>query len=332
MLSTLGDDFAHIIFMVREKQPRARRPNKALRHVRQITGLAQKGFAKQLCTSSARVQKIEEGTLKMPHDLAVAIMALSGVSPESLVEGSVARTIGGRLFTRSTYQTWRSMHPEPGVVEAAANRVADLARALVLASYGERDPELAHLAKPARYREVLVLLSDTLEELGARFHLIEAANQALAERTVVSEPREVTFAELKELLKIRPDKPSVPARWDKEKAENVSDHQLVKITEERHPLWQRPAGAANIGGIVGMADLVLVDRLRIKAYLPYSPREITPLVVDKIKLLLIGADSKLARIEGAHRAPKGGPTDSPKRKRNALRQARRSTAKKKARK
>ncbi len=140
MFWTLGDNSAHTICMVRGKQTRARRPNKALRHVREITRLGQKAFAEQVRTSSARVQKIEDGTLSMSHELAVAIMALTGASPESLVEGSVAKTIAGRPFTRSTYQTWRSMYPKPGVVEAAADRVADLARALVLAAYGEREP------------------------------------------------------------------------------------------------------------------------------------------------------------------------------------------------
>jgi len=330
MLWTFRDNSAHTVCMVRGKQTRARRPNKALRHVREITRLGQKGFAEQVRTSSARVQRIEDGTLRMSHELAVVIMALTGASPESLVEGSVAKTIAGRSFTRSTYQTWRSMSPEPGVVEAAADRVADLARALVLASYGER--ELAHLAKPARFREVLVLLSETLEELGARYHLIEAANRVLAERAVASDPREVTFAQLKELLAIRPNQASVPATWDKERAARVSDHQLVKITEKRHPLWQRPAGAANIAGAVGMADLVLLDRLRIEARLPYSPREITPLVVNKVKLALIGAESKVAPIEAAHRAADAGPTDAPKRKRSTPRQARRSTTKKRSQK
>jgi hypothetical protein len=330
MFWTLGDNSAHIVCMVRGKQTRTRRPNKALRHVRTITGLSMRAFAEQVRTSPASVQKIEDGTLKMSHELAVAVMALTGASPESLVEGSVAKTIAGRPFTRSTYQTWRTLHPEAGVVEAAADRVADLARALVLASYGER--ELAHLAKPARFREVLVLLSEALDDLGTRYHLIEAANRVLAERAVASEPREVTFAQLKELLAIRPDRASVPAKWDKERAAKVSDHQLVKLTEKRHPLWQRPAGAANIGGVVGMADLVLLDRVRIEARLPYSPREITPLVVNKLKLALIGAESEVARIEAASRAAEAGTMDSPKRKRSAPRQARRSTTKKKARK
>jgi hypothetical protein len=332
MFWTLRDNSAHIICMVRGKQTRTRRPNKALRHVRTITGLSMRRFAEQVRTSAASVQKIEDGTLKMAHELAVAIMALTGASPESLVEGSVAKTIAGRPFTRSTYQTWRTLRPEAGVVEAAADRVADLVRALVLSSYGERDPELAHLAKPARFREVLVLLSETLDELGTRYHLIEAANRALAERAVASDPREVTFAQLKELLAIQPARASVPAKWDKERAAKVSDHQLVKITEKRHPLWQRPAGAANIGGIVGMADLVLLDQLRIEARLPYSPREITPLVVNKVKFALIGAESKVARIEAAHRAAEAGSTDSPKGKRDTRRHARRSTTKKKGRK
>ncbi len=191
---------------------------------------------------------------------------------------------------------------------------------------------MAHVAKPARYREVLVLLSETLEELGTRYHLIEGANRVLAERAVASDPREVTFAQLKELLKIRPDKPSVPSRWNKEKAESVSDHQLVTITEKRHPLWQRPAGDANIDGRRGMADLILCDRVCIEARLPYSPREITPLAVNHIHAVLISGEVEAARIEASHRAAEAGPMDSPKRKRSAPRQARRSTTKKKARK
>jgi len=332
MFSTFGDKSAHIICMVREKQTRPRRPNKALRDVRTITGLSMKRFAEQVRTSAASVQKIEDGTLKMPHQLAVAIMALTGASPEALVEGSVAKTIAGRPYTRSTYQSWRSMHPKPAVVEAAADRVADLARALVLASYGERDPELAHLAKPARYREVLVLLSETLQELATRHHLIDAANRVFAERAVTSEPREVTFEELKRLLSIRPDKNEAPARWDKEKAAKVSDHHLVKITEKRHPLWQRPAGAASIGGVVGMAELVLLDHLRIEARLPYSPREITPLLVNTAQVEVIGPNPDLVRPAPADGAAEARATDAPKRKRSAPRQARRSTTKKRARK
>ena len=332
MFSTVRDNSAHIIFMVRGKQTRTRRPNKALRHVRTITGLSMKGFASQVRTSPASVQKIEDGTLRMSHELAVAIMALTGASLESLVEGSTARTIAGRPFTRATFQVWRSMHPAPGVVEAAADRVADLARALVLAAYGDRDKELAHVAKPARFREVLVLLSETLEELGARYHLIEAANRELAERAVAGEQREVTFAQLKELLSIRPEKDSVPLHWNKERAAKVADHQLVKITEKRHPLWHRPTGAANILGNLGMADLVLVDRLRIETCLPYSPRERTALTVDNIKASVIGAESDVARIEAAHRASEAPAQEMPKRKRDNRRHARHSTTKKKARK
>jgi DNA-binding XRE family transcriptional regulator len=333
MFWTLGDNSAHIICMVRGKQTRTRRPNKALRHVRGITGLGQKEFAKLVRTSPASVQKIEDGTLKkMPYELAVSIMALTGASPESLAEGSTAKTIAGRPFTLATYKAWRSMHPAPGVVEAAADRVADLARALVLAAYGDRDKELAHVAKPARFREVLVLLSETLEELGTRYHLIEAANRELAERAVAGEQREVTFAQLKELLSIRPEKDSVPFHWNKERAAKVADHQLVKITEKRHPLWQRPAGAVDILGSIGMADLVLLDRLRIETRLPYSPRETTVLVVNKVKANFIGGESEAARIEAAHQASQAPAQEMPKRKRDTRRQARRSTTKKEARK
>ena len=332
MFSTVRDNSAHIICMVRGKQTRTCRPNKALRHVRNITGLGQRKFAEQVRTSPASVQKIEDGTLSMSHELAVSIMALTGASPESLIEGSTAKTIAGRLFTLATYKAWRSMHPALGVVEAAADRVADLARALVLAAYGDRDEELAHVAKPARFREALVLLSETLEELGARYHLIEAANRELAERAVAGEQREVTFAQLKELLGIRPERDSVPKNWDKERAAKVLDHQLVRITEKRHPLWHRPAGAANILGNVGMADLVLLDRLRIETCLPYSPRERTVLVVNKVKANFIGGESDAGRIEAARLASEAPPQEMPKGKRDTRRHARRSTTKKKARK
>jgi hypothetical protein len=267
-------------------------------------------------TSFSLLHKIVDGSIrKLQPELALQLMAFTGADSKSLEEGKRALDLGGRPYTRQSFDSWRSAQPADDVVEATADRAAELVRAIVLGAYGAGS---AH-----RFNMIALLLSRALEGLVGRFKLVGHVNAALKDRARMGPWQETTLGRLKAALGIEHAGEPI---WDEKTARSHSDETKVEARAGYRALWSPLAGRGRTTAGEGFfAHLVALNEEVVEVRFPWAPK--TPATFEGTRLITAGTADM-----GSALFAKPRPVQTPKRKRSAPRQARRSTTKKKARK
>lgn len=284
-------------------------------------------------TSFSLLHKVVDGSIKkLQPELALQLMAFTGADSKSLEEGKRALDLGGRPYTRQSFDSWRNTQPAEDVVEATADRAGELARAIVLGAYRAGS---AH-----RFNVIALLLSRAFEGLVGRFEhcqrverpfrlgakvgdLVGHVNAALKDRVRMGPWQETTLGQLKAALGI--EHAGAPV-WDEKTARSHPDGTKVEARAGYHALWSPLAGRGRTTAREGFfVHLVALNEEVVEVRFPWAPK--TTATFTGTRLITAGtADMSSALFA------KPKPVQKPKRKRSSPRQARRSTTKKKGRK
>ncbi len=267
-------------------------------------------------TSFSLLHKVVDGSIKkLQPELALQLMAFTGADSKSLEEGKRALDLGGRPYTRQSFDSWRNTQPAEDVVEATADRAGELARAIVLGAYGAGS---AH-----RFNMIALLLSRAFEGLVGRFELVGHVNAALKDRVRMGPWQETTLGQLKAALGI--EHAGAPV-WDEKTARSHPDETKVEARAGYRALWSPLAGRGMATAAEGFfVHLVALNEEVVEVRFPWAPK--TTATFTGTRLITAGtADMSSALFA------KPKPVQTPKGKRSAPRQGRRSTTKKKSRK
>jgi hypothetical protein len=266
--------------------------------------------------SFSLLHKVVDGSVKkLQPELALQLMAFTGADSKSLEEGKRALDLGGRPYTRRSFDSWRNTELAEDVVAATADRAGELARAIVLGAYGAG---LAH-----RFNIIALLLSRAFERLVGRFELVGHVNTALKDRVRMDPWKETTLGQLKAALGI--EHAGAPV-WDEKTARSHPDETKVVARAGYRALWSPLAGRGRTTAGEGFfAHLVALNEEFVEVRFPWAPEN--QATFAGMRLITAGTADMNSTLFA-----KPKPVQTPKKKRSAPRQARRSTAKKKARK
>jgi len=282
------------------------RPNKALKTIRESVMVGgkridQRTFAKRVGSSSS-IAAIESGNRQMTAALAMQIMAFTGCDPAALVKGE-AKDILGRPCTPATFEQWQEAGGADEVVQRAADRAGALVRGLILAAGGDS----SGAKRPHRFREVLLLLSDYLQNTAANFNLADRVTELLFEEGQLADASEWQEMTLEDARKRFGAKPG----WQAFDNGAEQGWQKVEVRERRTPIWAPLAGSmadANEGKTL-FAECLRVDRVVAEVRLPWS-KKTHRLKLRDLHIDALGQPSKgMAALAG----------DLPKRQRKASR-------------
>lgn len=235
-----------------------REKRSALGVIRKATGMTVREFGAAIGVSDAMVVHMEHGKRDISPGVATAIMAATGADSDALRQGK-ARCLRGRAYTAQSLRDWREVGGSDHVVATVADRAAEMARALVLASASGADGKRT----PGRFKAVSLKLSMALEELAAGAGLIDAANLHLSERTTQHDRRLVPVEEAKQLY-------GRSLSWS-EIAKGIGKAQTVEICETTAPVWSRLSGRVVLpDGSVGYGEACIMERVTATVRLPGS--------------------------------------------------------------
>jgi DNA-binding XRE family transcriptional regulator len=229
---------------------RVKKPNTALKKIREATELNQTDFAKAVGTTSL-IAAIESGSRSLKgeekdqksgelkggqSDLVTSIMAFTGCDPVALMEGR-AVDIAGRPYTSDIFNEWRTTGGNPEVVEAAADRAADLVRALIVASSSDAEGERT----PQKFRRTLFSLSESLGKLIRDVDLIDRTNIVLMEQAPNSDEwKTMSLGKAREMF-------GRERGWPAADFKEFGDMQMIEVKVSTAPAWSPLGGSVRLG-------------------------------------------------------------------------------------
>lgn len=254
-----------------------REKRSALGIIRKATGMTAREFGAAIGVSDALVVQMEHGKRGISPVVATAIMAATGADSDALRQGK-ARCLRGRAYTAQSLLDWREVGGSDKVVATVADRAAEMARALVLASASGADGKRT----PGRFKAVSLKLSMALEELAVGAGLIDAANLHLSERITQHGRHLVPVEEAKKLF-------GRSASWP-EIAKSIGKAQTVEICVTTAPVWSRLSGRVVLpDGSVGYVEACVMDRVTGTVRLPGSsarPMKVAPIIRPQLHVLM----------------------------------------------
>lgn len=249
----------------------------ALAAIRSATGTTVRQFGALVGVSDALVTQMEHGKRAITAPVAAAIMAATGADSDALRQGK-ARCLRGRPYNGESFTHWCEAGGNEDVVGLVAERAAEMARALVLASASNPDGK----RQPGRFHAVSLKLSMALDELAAGAGLIDAANLHLSQRVTQHERCLVPVKGAKQRY-------GRSRSWS-EIAKRIGKAETVEVCESTAPVWARFSGRVVLAdGSVAYGEACIVDRVSATVRLPGSsarPMEVAPVLQPTIKLLM----------------------------------------------
>lgn len=233
------------------KKPEAELINHPLRRLRDILGWSRDKCAEETGLRPATIQNIERGAITLPEEAAFAIEAATSCNAMELMESAAAwrkcfqetknlleltegregsadilapRTLGGSLFTKETYDSYRQNALSP---EDAQKAIDDLCCRV--------DLLLGPLAtKPHKFRRVYRHLAQLLNKVRRESGLSDAEMAEYAHPTGTTELKEMTIGELKAIK----DVANSPA-WKllEERGLKFQPEQKTHVVIEQYPFW-----------------------------------------------------------------------------------------------
>ena len=249
----------------------------ALAAIRSATGTTVRQFGALVGVSDALVTQMEHGKRAITAPVAAAIMAATGADSDALRQGK-ARCLRGRPYNGESFTHWCEAGGNEDVVGLVAERAAEMARALVLASASNPDGK----RQPGRFHAVSLKLSMALDELVAGYGLLDGANLQLSSRITQHEPWRVPVAEAKALYGRSGSWPEIEKR--------IGKAQTVEICEATVPVWTRLCGRAAVpDGPIALGESLVLDRVSATVRLPGSssrPVPVAPFFRSNMVLLM----------------------------------------------
>lgn len=257
-----------------------REKRSALGIIRKATSMTAREFGAAIGVSDALVVQMEHGKRGISPAVATAIMAATGADSDALRQGK-ARCLRGRPYTAESLRHWREVGGNDDVVATVADRAAEMARALVLASASGPDGRRS----PGRFHAVSLKLCMALDELAAGSGLVDAANLQLSQRITKHDRRLATAQEAKQLFG--------RSRCWPEIAKRIGKAETVEVCESTAPVWARFSGRVVLpDGSGAYGEACVVDRVSATVRLPGSsarPMEVAPFLRSKM-VVLVRAD------------------------------------------
>lgn len=243
--------------MTREKRS-------ALATIRTATGMTARQFGTLCGVSDALVILMENGKRAISAKVATSVMAATGADADALRKGR-ARDILGRPYTKTSYAGWCGAGAQDQVVDAFADRAAEMVRALVLASGSDSSGQ----RQPGCFHSVSFKLSMAIDEIAREAGLVDTANLHLRERKTAGTASLV-------------DREEVEKRYGRSKSwpaicKALGTAEKVEVAETKAPVWCRLAGRAQMpNGKPTFAELVLVDWIEATVRKPGSSARALP--------------------------------------------------------
>ena len=272
----------------------------ALAAIRSATGTTVRQFGALVGVSDALVTHMEHGKRAITAPVAAAIMAATGADSDALRQGK-ARCLRGRPYNGESFTHWCEAGGNEDVVGLVAERAAEMARALVLASASNPDGK----RQPGRFHAVSLKLSMALDELAASAGLRDSANAQMLQRATQHDRRIATADEAKRLYGRSRSWPEI--------AKRIGKAQTVEVAEVTAPMWTRFSGRVELPDkSIAYGEACLIDGVNATVRLPGSssrPMVVAPFVRSEVKLLV--RDDQAARKGTTLPAPlirRGGST------------------------
>jgi transcriptional regulator with XRE-family HTH domain len=216
---------------------RSKKPNTALKKIRESIPMNQTDFAKAVGTTSL-IAAIESGSRSFStegSDLASRIMAFTGCDPVALMEGR-AIDILGRPYTSKTYAQWCAAGGDPKIVDMAADRAAALLRGLIVAAASDAEGKRT----PQTFRRVLFSLSDSLDKLIREVGLIERTNAVLTEQAPTGDWQKMSLGKAREMF-------GREKGWPEADFRGHNDMLMIEVKVSTSPVWSPLGGSMRVG-------------------------------------------------------------------------------------
>jgi hypothetical protein len=249
----------------------------ALQTIRSATGMTVRQFGALVGVSDALVTQMEHGKRAITAPVTVAIMAATGADSDALRQGK-ARCLRGQPYNRQSFADWCEVGGKEEVVALVADRAAEMARALVLASATNTEGERT----PGRFHAVSLKLSMALDEMAGGAGLRDAANAQMLQRATQHERRLVPSDEAKKLYGRSRSWPDI--------AKRIGKAQTVEICEVTAPVWSRLSGRVELPDkTTAYGEACLIDGVNATVRLPGSTSKamtVTPFLRSRVEVLI----------------------------------------------
>ena len=209
-------------------------PNEALIQIRKTTELTQRDFADAVGSTASTIQLIENGIRNVTPQLAARISAFTGCDPECFSTGE-AIDIGGNEYTTESYKKWSRNTPvSEADVKNVARHIASIASSIieVAAISSTGTPPDQHL-----FRQVVVLISQSLEGILDRFHMWDALNAKFAAQASAGDWEEIS------LESARVKFGQVTGWTEIGDSQDQPKRTKIQIRYTKHPVWNPLFGA-----------------------------------------------------------------------------------------